>query len=74
MRIEEIRETIENATPDQMEQLSNFFVKLKIKKNVNKFTEKIILTENNKKEVFEKFIYSDSVNGLIYAPTQVGKY
>ena len=45
-------------------------------RNMNKtenFAEKIIKKENEKKNVFVKFLESKSVNGIIYAPTQVGK-
>ena len=45
-------------------------------RNINKtqnFAEKIIKKENEKKNVFVKFLESKSVNGVIFAPTQVGK-
>ena len=45
-------------------------------RNINKtenFAEKIIKKENEKKNGFEKFLESKSVNGIIFAPTQVGK-
>ncbi len=45
----------------------------RLETKVKDYAEQIINTENDKKEIFKKFIESSSVNGLIYAPTQVGK-
>ena len=45
-------------------------------RNVDKtenFAEKIIEKTNEKKDVFVKFLESKSVNGVIFAPTQLGK-
>ena len=38
-----------------------------------KHAEKLLKKKNKKVTVYEKFLQSDSVNGLIFAPTQVGK-
>ena len=41
--------------------------------SVEKFAKQIIEKQNDKRTVFIKFLESNSVNGVIYAPTQVGK-
>ena len=53
--------------------MSNINVNNRNMNKTEKFTEKIIKKENEKKDVFVKFLESKSVNGVIYAPTQVGK-
>jgi hypothetical protein len=53
--------------------MSNINVNNRNMNKTEKFTEKIIKKENEKKDVFFKFLESKSVNGVIYAPTQVGK-
>lgn len=53
--------------------MSNMNVNNRNMDKTEKFAEKIIKKENEKKDVFVQFLESKSVNGVIYAPTQVGK-
>ena len=41
--------------------------------NITEYTDNILQQKNNKKQKYKKFLESYSVNGVIYAPTQVGK-
>jgi hypothetical protein len=65
------------ATEEQKREFMENCIKMNsYNRNMDKtknFAEKIIEKPNNKKEKFHKFLESESVNGLIYAPTQVGK-
>lgn len=66
-----------NANEEERETLSRMMSNINVNnRNNNKtknFAEKIIKKQNDKKEVFVKFLESGSVNGVIYAPTQIGK-
>ena len=66
-----------NATDEQkrdyMYKCVNENTKNRNMDKTKKFAEKIIKKENNKTIKYAKFLQSDSVNGIIYAPTQVGK-
>ena len=77
MQINEIIEFWERASEEQRHELANKMSNMNIQnRNTDKtieFATKIIKKNNDKKEVFRKFVESSSVNGLIYAPTQVGK-
>lgn len=53
--------------------ISNMTVENQNKEKTKNFAEKILNTENQKKNRYVKFLESSSVNALIYAPTQVGK-
>ena len=67
---------LQKSTPQQREQLSSMLSNIVIKihnENVKKFAKKILKNENDKKKYFKQFIQSTEVNGLITAPTQVGK-
>lgn len=55
------------------EMMSNMNVQNRNLDKTEKYAEKIIKTENEKKIGYVKFLESKSVNGLIWAPTQVGK-
>lgn len=79
MKIEELLKTV-NSDKDRDEisqgieiMMSNINVRNRNKDKTEKFTEKILKKENEKKQVFVKFLESKSVNGVIFAPTQVGK-
>jgi hypothetical protein len=75
MKIEEL---LKNARSDQdREVITMMMANINVNnRNVDKtemFAEKLIEKENKKTVVFDKFLESESVNGLIFAPTQVGK-
>lgn len=53
--------------------LSNLNVKKRNEEHVENFSKKIIEKENKKKSNYVKFLESESVNAIIWAPTQVGK-
>jgi len=53
--------------------LSNFNVQKRNKHKTESFTEKIMKRRNEKIKPFVNFLESQGLNGLIYAPTQVGK-
>lgn len=53
--------------------MSNINVNNRNMDKTEKFAEKIIKKENDKRTNYVKFLESKSVNGLIWAPTQVGK-
>ena len=75
--IETIMNLWKNANEEERETLSRMMSNINVNnRNNNKtknFAEKIIKKQNDKKEVFVKFLESNSVNGVIYAPTQIGK-
>lgn len=75
--MKEINEFMLNATEEQqaevMRMFSNKNVHNRNMDKTEKFAEKLIKKENQKKNVYVKFLESNSVNGLIFAPTQVGK-
>ncbi len=77
MTIEELTELFTNATKEQrqriVEMMSNINVNNRNVDKTEKFSEKIIKKENDKRTNYVKFLESKSVNGLIWAPTQVGK-
>jgi hypothetical protein len=79
MKIEELLKTVNSDKDrDEISQgiervMSNINVRNRNKDKTEKFAEKIIKKENEKKQVFVKFLESKSVNGVIFAPTQVGK-
>ena len=77
MTAEELTNLFTNATEEQrqkiVEMMSNNNVNNRNMDKTEKFAEKIIKKENEKKDVFVKFLESKSVNGVIFAPTQVGK-
>ena len=77
MQIKDMIEFWEKATDEQRNDLANRMSYMNTqnrnKDKTTKFAEKIIKKNNDKKEVFKKFIESTSINGVIYAPTQVGK-
>jgi hypothetical protein len=75
--ITQVTDILNNATPDEIdtitEVMSNMNVKKGNEKKTEKFAEDLLKKKNEKREVFVNFLESKSVNGLIYAPTQVGK-
>ena len=70
-------EIMKNGTDAQKQEISNFFMQLNVQnrnqEKTKKFTKKILQKENQKKSSYAKFLESQSVNGMIWAPTQVGK-
>jgi hypothetical protein len=75
LKIEELLQIAETDTEREeiSRMMSNINVNSRNMDKTEKFAEKIIKKENEKKDVFVKFLESKSVNGLIFAPTQVGK-
>jgi hypothetical protein len=63
----------ENQLQQITQLISSMSVENRNKEKTNNFAEKILNTENPKKNRYVKFLESSSVNALIYAPTQVGK-
>ena len=77
MTPEQLIEFFSTANATQREQLSEMMSNMNVKnRNSDKtanHAEKIIKTKNEKRTGYVKFLESKSVNGLILAPTQVGK-
>ena len=75
LKIEELFELAK--TDEEREEISNMTSNLNIyNRNMDKtanFAKKIIEKKNTKKQVFVSFLESKSVNGVLFAPTQVGK-
>lgn len=75
--IEQLTHLITNATEEQRlkisEMMSNTNVNNRNVDKTEKHAEKILKKKNEKKTNYVKFLESKSVNGLIWAPTQVGK-
>jgi hypothetical protein len=70
-------EQFKNATPEQRLEISQIFSNINVNnrnvQNINEFSEQIIKKENVKKTKYVKIMESDAMNGIITAPTQVGK-
>ena len=77
MNVEELTELFTNATEEQrqriVEMMSNNNVSNRNVDKTEKHAEKILKRKNEKRTNYVKFLESKSVNGLIWAPTQVGK-
>lgn len=77
MTIEQMNEIFENGTEQEQAQIAGFFANLNVNNRNNDKTqahaEKIIKKKNKKVTVYDNFLQSNSVNGLIYGPTQIGK-
>jgi hypothetical protein len=77
MNIEQMINFLKTANEEQRNQLamkmSYMNAHNRNMKKTENFAEKIIEKKNEKKDVFMKFLDSKSINGVIYAPTQVGK-
>ena len=77
MNVEELTELFINATEEQrqkiVEMMSNNNVSNRNVDKTEKHAEKILKKKNEKRTNYVKFLESKSVNGLIWAPTQVGK-
>lgn len=77
MTIEQMNEIFKNGTEEQrqkiVEMFSNMNVNNRNSDKSEKHAEKIIKKKNEKRTNYVKFLESKSVNGLIWAPTQVGK-
>jgi hypothetical protein len=62
---------------EKMDRLSDIFSEINYNRRrdnlVQNFTKQIITQENNKKFFYKKYLESDTANGLIYGPTQLGK-
>jgi len=53
--------------------LSNLNIKKRQEESVSAFSKKLIEKENKKRSNYVQFLESESVNAIIWAPTQVGK-
>lgn len=78
MTYEKIEELLKNAKSDQeRDAITMMMANINVNnRNVDKtesFAERLIERENKKTVAFNKFLESESANGLIFAPTQVGK-
>ena len=77
MNLDNWNEMMKNASEEQRQEYTEFFAAMNAKNRNNErvqtFGERIINKENVKKDKYVKFLDSKSVNGAIYAPTQVGK-
>ncbi len=77
MDIQQVVSIWSTLTPEQQNALSNTFAQLNTENRnmdrVQNFTEKVLEKSNKKITKIQKFIESESMNCLIYAPTQVGK-
>jgi hypothetical protein len=77
MNVEELTELFTNATEEQrqkiVEMMSNNNVSNRNVDKTERHAEKILKKKNEKRTNYVKFLESKSVNGLIWAPTQVGK-
>jgi hypothetical protein len=67
----------QNASDEEKQRVAQIFADINIKNsnkiNTKNFAKQIINKLNEKTSKIIKMIYSKSINGLIYAPTQVGK-
>lgn len=77
MNVEEIAHLLTNSTEEQrqkiVEMMSNMNVNNRNIDKTQKYSEKLLKRKNEKRTNYVKFLESKSVNGLIWAPTQVGK-
>jgi hypothetical protein len=75
--INKISQFIENANDKQLKEITEMFSNMNVKNRNDErtkiFTERILEKQNEKKNRYLTFLESSSVNGLIWAPTQVGK-
>lgn len=75
--IEELTNMFTNATEEQrqriVEMMSNMNVNNRNNDKTEKHAKKILKKKNEKRTSYVKFLESKSINGLIWAPTQVGK-
>lgn len=72
-----IAELLNNANDKERQEIANMLSNINVNNrnndNIQKFTEQILNKENKKINRYVKFLESSSINGLITAPTQVGK-
>lgn len=77
MTIEQMNDIFNNGTNEQRKKIADMFANINVSNRNNdkteKHAEKIIKKKNEKRTSYVKFLESKSVNGLIWAPTQVGK-
>jgi hypothetical protein len=77
MTIEQMNEIFNNGTDEQRQNIVEMYANINVKNRNNdkteKHAEKILNKKNEKRTNYVKFLESKSVNGLIWAPTQVGK-
>lgn len=77
MTIEEMNDIFKNGTDEQRQKIVEIFANMNVNNRNNDKTEKhakkILKKKNEKRTSYVKFLESKSVNGLIWAPTQVGK-
>jgi len=77
MNIEQMNEIFNNGTEEQrqkiVEMFSNMNVNNRNSDKTEKHAKKILKKKNEKRTSYVKFLESKSVNGLLWAPTQVGK-
>ena len=75
--IEQMNEIFKNGTGEQRQKIVEMFSNMNVNNRNNDKTEKhakkILKKKNEKRTDYVKFLESKSVNGLIWAPTQVGK-
>ena len=68
---------LENCSDEQRIKITNMLADMNVgnrnEVKVQKFSEQIINKKNEKKNKYVKFLESKSINGMIWAPTQVGK-
>jgi DNA-binding MarR family transcriptional regulator len=77
MTIEQMNEIFKNGTEEQrqkiVEMFSNMNVNNRNSDKTEKHAKKILKRKNEKRISYVKFLESKSVNGLLWAPPQVGK-
>lgn len=75
--VEQIQKMLKNASEEEIELIGRMMADKNVSNRNNRKTEefanKILVKENSKKNTYINILHSKSVNGLIYAPTQVGK-
>ena len=77
MTDEELVELFNNGSDEQRQKIVEMYASMNVNnRNVDKtekHAKKIIKKKNEKRIAYVKFLESKSVNGLIWAPTQLGK-
>jgi DNA-binding MarR family transcriptional regulator len=77
MNIEQMNEIFKNGSEKERQKIIEMFANMNVNNRNNdkteKYAKKILKKKNEKINSYVNFLESKSVNGLIWAPTQVGK-
>jgi len=68
-----LAKTTEQERKDIVDILANLNINERNTEKVKQFANNLLEKQNDKRHRYEEFLESSSVNGLVWAPTQVGK-